>query len=233
MGEAHPARSPAALVERWNGHGWRAQPTPVPAGSDSVGLSGVSCSSASDCTAVGDFGTARGAQHTLAEHFNGQSWSIEPTPAQPGTLPSLGAVSCSGQDCMALGRVFTTSGVAPLAEQFNGATWSVVPLAIPGGASGFELSGIDCTAPSNCYAAGASGGTGGAAATLIEHWDGQAWAVVPSPNAAGASVLTGVSCSAGGACMAVGRFSAGTSVSTLAMKRSAGHWTITPTPSPS
>ena len=67
---------------------------------------------------------------------------------------------------------------------------------------------------------------------LIEQWNGRAWTVVPSPSPAGSPVLVGVSCTSGTSCMAVGRSAQGTSLSTLAMRLSAGHWTITPTPSP-
>lgn len=56
---------------------------------------------------------------------------------------------------------------------------------------------------------------------------------MPSPNAPGTSTLTGISCVSTQSCIAVGESSTGSStLSTLALKLSAGHWAITPTPSP-
>jgi hypothetical protein len=41
------------LAERWNGTSWKTQTTPNPAGAGYSQLNGVSCTSASACTAVG------------------------------------------------------------------------------------------------------------------------------------------------------------------------------------
>ena len=72
----------AALVERWNGATWTIQSTPNPSGAASIGLSGVSCSSANACTAVGSFSRASsGGDYTaLVERWNGATWTIQSTP---------------------------------------------------------------------------------------------------------------------------------------------------------
>src|SRR5262249_20338584 len=72
----------------------------------------------------------------------------------------------------------------------------------------------------------------GAAVTLIEHWNGTQWSVVLTPNAPGENTLQDVTCTGAGSCMAVGRVSRDTTLSTLAMRLSGGRWSITPTPSP-
>jgi hypothetical protein len=224
------------LLEEWNGTNWTVQPPlPEPAGAAAIGISAVSCVSPSDCTAVGvaalDNFTK---QTTLAEHWDGKGWSIEPAPAL-GTSdqPALTSVSCAGTACMAAGTIFTSTGEAPLAEQFNGTKWSVTSLATPAGASGLAVRGLACTSTSNCYAVGAAGTSTGGAVTLIEQWNGTSWAVVPSPNAAGDNTLNGISCTSTQSCMAAGRAGTGaTTQATLAMRLAAGHWTITPTPSP-
>jgi hypothetical protein len=46
-------QSGAPLAEHWNGAKWMVEPTPLPAGSSSGGLSGVSCLAVLNCTAVG------------------------------------------------------------------------------------------------------------------------------------------------------------------------------------
>jgi hypothetical protein len=224
------------LVEKWNGTNWAVQPPlPEPAGAVAFSVQAVACVSPADCTAVGsasfkDFTD----QQTLAEHWNGTSWSLEPMPTLSGsTEPELFSVSCSGATCMAAGNMFGPgAGDVPLAEFFNGTSWSVVNLATPAGSTGVAVNGVACTSVTNCYAVGVTGASAQSAVTLIEQWNGTTWAVVPSPNAAGTNTLQAVSCASGQSCMAVGRSSQGSSLSTLAMQLSGGHWSITPTPSP-
>jgi hypothetical protein len=223
---------PLALAEHWNGSTWSVVPTAVPAGATVTGFFGVSCASPTSCTAVGQVGTTGGGG-TLAEHFDGRTWTIEPTPAFPKSAePQLLAVSCSGADCMAVGRKFSGSGFVPITEAFNGHSWSMVSPATPAGAIAFTLNAISCSAPSSCYAVGASGTRSNPATTLTEQWNGHSWTVVASPSAPGLDDLTGVWCTSSQSCMAVGSAATGTTQATLAMRLSAGHWTITPTPSP-
>jgi hypothetical protein len=69
------------LIEHWNGQVWQIIPSPNPAGSSSSVMYGVIAHSHKDVWAVGSsFGN--GSTTTLAEHWNGQSWSIvfSPTP---------------------------------------------------------------------------------------------------------------------------------------------------------
>src|ERR1017187_2888406 len=82
----------SSLAERWNGTKWRIQPTPPsPPGSTTVALEGVSCTSHTACTAVGNSESA-----LLAERWNGTKWTIQPTPKPVGaTSSSLEGVSCT------------------------------------------------------------------------------------------------------------------------------------------
>jgi hypothetical protein len=229
--------TPGVLLEKWNGANWAVQPPlPEPTGAQGIGLHAVSCVSSADCTAVGTVVFKNFTdQQPLAEHWNGTSWSVEPMPAMNGsTQPDLFSLSCSGSACMAAGNMFdsTTGGDVPLVESFNGTAWSVVHLATPAGSTGVAVNGLACTSAANCYAAGASGTSGGTAVSLIEQWNGASWAVVPSPNAPGDNTLQGIACASAQFCMAVGRSAQGSSLSTLAMRLAGGHWTITPTPSP-
>lgn len=225
---------PGVMLEKWNGTAWSVQPPlPQPAGALGITMPGVSCVSPTDCTGVGTSYTPRFVDSTLAEHWNGQQWSIEPMPALgKSDQPELFSVSCSGAACLAIGIDFTNGGETPLAEFFNGSSWSVIPPATPAGAASFSLNGVACTSASNCYAVGSSATASHAASTLIEQWNGHAWTVVPSPSPAGSPVLIGVSCTSGTSCMAVGRTMQGTNNLTLAMRLSGGTWTITQTPSP-
>jgi len=71
----------------------------------SVRLSGVSCTWATAGITVGSYVNGAGQQVTLAERWNGTSWTIQPT-RNPGGGPerSLNGVSCtSAMACTAAG----------------------------------------------------------------------------------------------------------------------------------
>jgi hypothetical protein len=94
-----------AVAESWNGTDWTAQSVPDPAGAPGTTFSGVSCKSAANCTAVGGTSTATSAT-SIAEHWNGSSWTIQATPAPPGAADyGLEAVSCpTATACSATGH---------------------------------------------------------------------------------------------------------------------------------
>ena len=74
-------------------------------------LNAVSCTSSSNCLAVGFFQDVKGQQDTLAEQWDGTSWSFAPTPNPVGTLASLNGVSCSSPGvCTAVGSFKNLSG---------------------------------------------------------------------------------------------------------------------------
>ena len=89
-GHGNPFTGPAlgTLAERWDGARWRIQLTPNPPGGGWFLLS-VSCTSPSACTAVGGrLVPTRTGLATLAERWNGHTWSIQPTPTRPVTVSS-------------------------------------------------------------------------------------------------------------------------------------------------
>jgi hypothetical protein len=95
------------LAERWDGIKWSILHTPNPTVTrgGTLGLEGVSCASASACTAVGNSFNGS-AQVTLAERWNGTKWSTQhtPNPTDASDKTTLGGVSCaSGSACTAVG----------------------------------------------------------------------------------------------------------------------------------
>jgi hypothetical protein len=66
--------------EAFKGAGASDQVTKEPKGSTAGALSGVSCSSPTSCTAVGDVTNAKGITVTLADGSSGHTWSIQKTP---------------------------------------------------------------------------------------------------------------------------------------------------------
>ena len=116
------------LAERLNGSTWSIQTIPNPSSSLQNGLNRVSCVSSSACVAVGYYNKASGPDPTLAESWNGKTWSIRsmPTPSR-AIYGYLYGVACeSSSACLAVGTYTNKSGVAlSLAETWNGSTWSI------------------------------------------------------------------------------------------------------------
>ena len=117
------ASSAGTLAESWNGTRWTVQATPNPPQGGGF-LSGVSCTSASACTAVGAANPFTPNATTLAERWNGTSWSLQATPNPSQGGGELLSVSCaSASACTATGNSTNSSGVSvTLAAQWNGAS---------------------------------------------------------------------------------------------------------------
>jgi hypothetical protein len=204
------AGTETAVVESWNGVAWKSQVAAVPAGATGVELSGVSCRSASACTAVGSDNDSSGTQVTLAESWNGTAWHVQATPDPTGaTASALVGLSCStAKACWAVGHSYDTSGTElTLAESLNGTVWKVRATPNPSGATASYIDGgVSCSGPKACNAVGSYTDSSGVQLTLAESWNGTAWTVKTTPNPTGAieSQLNGVSCASGGTCTAVG-----------------------------
>jgi hypothetical protein len=193
--------------------GWSIEASPNPAGSTSAMLAGVSCSSPDACTAVGDYYDSTNDLLTLAERWDGHSWTIETTPNAPNVHSNvLNAVSCAGpRTCTAVGYSVTAkSRIRALVEQWNGTAWTLEPTPPPAGATAVELYGVSCSAGSACEAVGEylKNEITGQYQPLAETWNGSTWTVQPAPNpqAENGSSLSSVSCSAVDACTAGGNY---------------------------
>ena len=88
---------------------------------------GVSCTSATDCTAVGGAVGATAFQ-TLIEEWDGTAWSIVPSPDTSTSQTNyLQAVSCtSATSCNAVGQARGASAYQTLVEEWDGTDWSIV-----------------------------------------------------------------------------------------------------------
>src|SRR6266702_1969068 len=224
------------LAETWNGTSWSVQKPPAPANAETAALVGISCVSATACVAVGNYRTNAGINSTvdtLAETWNGTSWSVQPTPTPTSPNPAtLTGVSCtSARACIAVG---TADGFEPLAEAWNGTSWSLQKPPAPAGATGGVLSAVSCTPGNACIAVG-NYQKGSAHALLAERWDGTAWSLqqAAAPPGAARSYLNGVSCRSADACTAVGSYQSGKFAHVpLAEAWNGSSWSIQRTPGP-
>jgi hypothetical protein len=113
------------------------------------------------------------------------SWRAVASPSR-GVSATLSAVAArTARDAWAVGSYDTGSGFLTLIEHWNGSAWKVVPSANP--ASGHHetstLGGVVAITASNAWAVGFYEKSTTSFRTLVEHWNGSKWSVVPSPNA--------------------------------------------------
>jgi hypothetical protein len=175
-------------ADRWNGRSWIAQKVAGPPGGGVFG--GVSCSSASECIAVG----SNNSNKTLAERWNGHSWTLQKTPT-PLSGGSFYGVSCwSANGCEAVG---TSSGYGgeTIGERWNGSSWTLQKTPSP---QDSVLGAVSCWAGNGCIAVGEIPRDGSG---LAELWDGSSWTLQDGVTA-GYSV--DVSCWSDSGCAAVG-----------------------------
>jgi hypothetical protein len=220
------------LAEAWNGTDWSIQATPNPKGAGGKGninngsrLMGVSCVSVTACTAVGLYVNNAQDEFTLAERWNGTSWSIQRTPNREA-VTVLDGISCaSATACMATGLTENHQFITKtLAEAWNGTRWSV-PHTPDAPASANVLDSVSCPSVTACTAAGYDGtSTQPAGATLAEVWHGTGWSIQATrdPGAGEGAVnnFYGVSCTAPTACTAVGSHAFGDAAVPLAERYS-------------
>ena len=228
---------PFALAEMWNGTAWTVQKPPSPKGATSSTLSGVSCTSKAStttCTAVGDY-ESTSSELTLAEVWNGATWTIEKTANPTGSSgDAFTSVSCvAASNCTAVGSYFRNFTFV-LAEVWNGATWAIAKTPTPtvSGESGGVLSSVSCSSASACAAVGNSDVLN---TSFSEVWDGSTWTIhsIPNPQEIGDSGLYGVSCVSPTSCTAAGVFiNSGFVKTTLAEEWNGTKWKIQSTPNP-
>lgn len=99
------------LAEHRNGTAWSIQPTSSPAsGRDAYSqLNAVWCAAADQCTAVGLYGSS-GPRHTLAEVWNGHTWTVPSTPKISGSLDAIAAVPSGALTAVGVAQVGSSPG---------------------------------------------------------------------------------------------------------------------------
>ena len=169
------------LIERWNGRQWSiVAGAPLPAGFDGGVLSGIEGVSAHNIWAVGDsFNIATELTQSLIEHWNGKQWSIVASPNTGSTAFLYGVAEVSAHNIWAVGNPLG-SGL-PFTEHWDGKQWSIVAPPAPTGPV-ITLFGIAEVSAHDVWTVGYYIDNRDIDRTLIEHWDGTMWSIIPSPN---------------------------------------------------
>jgi hypothetical protein len=213
-----------AVSMHWGGSTWTQVLTPYgdrpvsPAGD----FAAVSAVSARDIWAVGSIGDSP------VGHWDGREWSPSPAPHPGGYTELLGVAAVSAADVWAVGG---RDGKTVILH-WNGAAWTQVPSPAPAGRSA-ELYGVAAVSAASAWAVGQAAATGGTPSTaaawpaLIEHWNGTAWTLVPSPAIPGGGTLAAVSASSPRNAWAVGGSGGGRG---LIEHWDGRAWTLVPSP---
>jgi DNA-binding beta-propeller fold protein YncE len=93
------------FFERWNGSGWTIASVPAPPDATTVGIAGVSCSSETACTAVGQYENGWSETLPLAQTWDGSSWRFQPVPGwgEATTSALLGVACAAANQCSMVG----------------------------------------------------------------------------------------------------------------------------------
>jgi hypothetical protein len=218
---SHPSAAPAP---------WEIQKTP-PLDVREGQFNGISCTSVSNCMAVGDELNSKGELVALAEFWNGTSWSMTKGTNPPGTEGSeLDSVSCVASECVAVGQ---SGEESPLAELWNGTSWTLQSVTTTDIFA--DLEGVSCPSPDLCRAVGFGETETGGEKVLAESWNGTTWTQTKGPKVSGAvaSSFESVSCISAQFCEAVGSsLSESEEINTLAESWTAKGLTLQQTPNP-
>jgi hypothetical protein len=174
------------LALRWNGVAWVHVHTPNVGGTTAghaTRFQGVAATSASNAWAVGDYNGDQG-DGALIAHWNGTAWRKVPSPGlgrlHYGTLAAVAVTSAT--NAWAAGYYQVGLADRTLIAHWDGTAWKKITTPNPGTADD-GLSAVAATSPTNAWAVGYCATTAPVepARTLILHWNGTAWAHIPSP----------------------------------------------------
>lgn len=195
-----------AIAEEWNGSTWSTMSPAYPFNQRNL-FYGVSCVSSGFCVASGWGNNIFAFASTLAEEWNGSSWTTMST-TDPSPSPKLYGVSCSSTVfCVSVGFNSATFGNdQTLAEEWNGSTWSTMttPNVVP---VYQDLYNVSCTSNNFCVTVGGYSPTGDRflLVTLAEEWNGSSWSTMTTTNpGSNYDVLNDVSCTLSGFCVGAG-----------------------------
>jgi hypothetical protein len=171
------------VIEQWNGTKWNLFPGPKFGKKDQADVFAMTASSANDVWAIGSLvNLGTGLVSSLFEHWNGTAWTA--TTLESNNEFLFGASADAANDAWAVG--FNGSDkIDTSAMHWDGTNWKSV--ATPNVGEGTnKLNAVLALAPNDVWAVGFSTPVAppkrAATLTLIEHFDGTSWTVVPSPN---------------------------------------------------
>src|SRR5215211_4221241 len=202
------------------------------AGRQANSLSSVAAVADNDVWAVGwAFNESLFAYRTLIEHWNGARWSVMRSPNATNGYNLLNGVGVvATNDVWAVGQAANGSTYTTLIQHWNGRSWNIVSSPnVPGFSN--VLQAISVVSASDIWAVGYSQDTNFNTFTLVLHWNGTAWSIVPSPTV-DHDILFSVDAVGINDVWAVGRSRPGGSGEdrTLTIHWDGANWSVVPSP---
>lgn len=208
-------------------------------------LNGVSCTSAGNCAAAGNYQDAGGNDQVMAAPEIGGAWGqgahlTLPTSANvSGPLPNMNGISCDAAgSCAVVGDYVDNSsdGQAMAATEAGGVWSQAVKVTAPAGANSnprASLKGVACTSAGNCVAVGRYEDSSSLGQPMVATETGGTWGqaqeitvgAAANRGATAGAILYGVSCSSAGNCTAVGDYVDGSgNFQAMAVTETGGTW---------
>jgi len=234
--------NPGQVIEQWNGAKWSVVPGPKFGTGEQPSVFAMTSTSATDIWAIGSLLLDEEELFFLFEHWDGTQWTA--TISESGDAFLFGASADAPNDAWAVGfNGPENDESATLAVHYDGSSWQQV--ATPNvGAGANQLNGVLALAPDDVWAVGFSTSVPppqqAPTLTLIEHYDGTKWSVVPSPNVGPNSIyqsnrLFGLTANSPTDIWAFGSFffaNGSEQQSTLLLHWNGTNWRIVPSPDP-
>jgi hypothetical protein len=145
----------SVLAETWNGSAWTDTTLPMPGGETYADPASISCTSQSQCVAVGTAWSDGTSTSAFSEVLTSSGWSV--SIVDPSlSWANLSGVSCtSATACTAVGQDWVSGANVALAERYDGTSWTNASAPQPVGATQSALYGVSCfQAATSCEAVG-------------------------------------------------------------------------------
>lgn len=176
------------VVEHWNRSRWHVVHGAVPPRSLPQA---VRATSPRDVWIAGSSG-----EHVFIRHWDGRTWSPARLPVVAGSSGFQDIDAINDRNVWAVGESAGGGHGQPLVMHWDGQRWTVVPAPpVTGDRIYAGLDAVTAIAARDIWAVGAIQrlGVDGPSRALVEHWNGQAWTVTPTPHGAGFDRLSAVS----------------------------------------
>ncbi len=228
-----PASTSAAKLAGAPCRGWNSEPVPSTRSRPDA-LHGVAVTSAHNAWAVSIYRSSGPYWTSRILHWNGRSWSPQPTLVPHGTeLSGVAAVSASAAWAVGDYYDYADGHSKTIILHWDGHSWSRQDSPNPAGASGYLL-GVAALSARSAWAVGSSYASPNLSSgrTLILHWNGNRWSRQASPNvSAGTNALSAVTATSPWNAWAAGQYNTGTA-HPLIVRWNGHSWSRQRSPSP-
>ncbi len=238
-----PAKAALPIAAGWKGS---QAPRPGFAPDPQAFMEDLSCISAGNCWAAGNYAAPDGLAPSVFYHLSGGKWTDTTAPVPTGAVikgpVEIYNLTCTKHGrCVAVGDYYdrlasdsSDGDSQALIETEQNGVWKAITAPLPGNADKHPqaaLFSVSCPKISACVAVGTYGSHGNQV-PMIEERSGSGWKVfeAPLPNGALAgndSFLDSIACTSPGVCTAAGDYAGPSNLGGLIVQDNHGVWTAT------